>query len=270
MLTIRKAHGLQPVGFSARQTPKFLCHSVTIVDAGPQRERPGPAGRFQFSLATALIVVTGVSVALSLVVWHWTFGLMAAIVLVGGGWSAAARRAGYRKLAYLLAASALGVIAHVVLGVLFRLTADPDDLFGETWFHPCPLVWMSISTTLAAMALRGLRRMPVLLGIAGVYLTALTFPVIWGISTLLSWTIPLVGDRLPPPETGFTIAGAGFVAGAALATVTLPVTWPTGILFAMILRWVDPPTPASPDRGQQVISEHKAAPAHVEPSGRSP
>lgn len=54
----------------------------------------------QFSLSTAFAVVTGICVTLSLVLWNSTFGLMAAILLVGGGWSYAAVGAGHGRLAY--------------------------------------------------------------------------------------------------------------------------------------------------------------------------
>ncbi len=36
------------------------------------------------------------------------------------------------------------------------------------------------------------------------------------------------------------IAFVGLIGGAVLATFTLPVTWPTGMLFGVILRWIDP------------------------------
>jgi hypothetical protein len=213
---------------------------VTTVDAGPQCERRAPAGRFQFSLATALVVVTGVSVALSLVMWHSTFGLMAAIVLVGGGWAAAARRAGYRKLAYFLAASAMGVIAHLVLGgplVLFGRPGLPRDV----WFLPLPVLWMFMSATAAATLIRRLRDVPALAGVAGVYLTAMIFPESWAAFTLLSHVIPLGARQLPPPDDAFVIALLGPVGGAFLATITAPLTWPTATLFCVILRWIDPP-----------------------------
>jgi len=220
---------------------------VTIVDAGPQRERYARTGRFQFSLATALVVVTGVCVGLSLVLCHLTFGLMAAILLVGSGWAAAARGAGYRKLAYCLAASALGVIAHLVLAGLFFALSDPISFFvGETtflgtvWLRPLPILWMSMSTAVAAMLIRRLRIVPAWAGLVGVYLTAMIFPVFWGAFTLFSAAIPSAGGQTFAPEEGFEIALLGLVFGEIVATFTLPVTWPTGILFCVILRRIDP------------------------------
>jgi len=211
---------------------------VTLVDAGPQRKRYARTGRFQFSLATALVVVTGVCVALSLVLWHWTFGLMAAILLVGGGWAAAARRAGYRKLAYCLAASALGVIAHLVLAGLFFTFSGPQFV-DEVWFGPLPVLWMSMSTAVAAILIRRLRSEPVLAGVAGVYLTAMILPLFVAAFALFLPMIPGVGE-VPTPEEGFFIAVMGLIGGAFVATITLPVTWPTGILFCVILRRIDP------------------------------
>jgi len=75
---------------------------------------------------------------------------------------------------------------------------------------------------------------------------------------------------LTPLDAGFMIAGVGFVAGGFIATATLPVTWPTGVLFAMILRWIDPPTPASAGQEQQIVSDHRAAPANGGPCAPSP
>lgn len=70
---------------------------------------------FQYGLGTLIVFVTGVCVALSFLRWHSTFGLMAAILTVAGGWSFAAMRAKYHRLAYMLATPALGVIGHFVL-----------------------------------------------------------------------------------------------------------------------------------------------------------
>ena len=71
--------------------------------------------RFQFGLASLFLFVTGVCVAFSLVRWNYTYGLMAAILAVGGGWSFAAMRAGYHRLAYTLATPAIGVAGHLAL-----------------------------------------------------------------------------------------------------------------------------------------------------------
>jgi hypothetical protein len=252
---------------------------VTIVDTGPQRERYARTGRFQFSLATALIVVTGVCVALSLVLWHWTFGLMAAILLVGSGWSAAARRAGYRKLAYCLAASALGVIAHLVLAGLFFAVSDPLSLLvgestflGTVWLRPLPILWMSMSTAVAAMLIRRLRIVPAWAGLVGVYLTAMIFPVFWGAFTLFSAAIPSAGPQTFAPEDGFGIALLGLVFGAFVATFTLPVTWPTGILFCVILRRIDPLPEVWVGAGREgwIVVRRDAEPSDGEWSGPLP
>ena len=54
---------------------------------------------------------------------------MAAILLVGSGWSFAAMRAGYHRLAYTLATPAMGVAGHLVLVVPMAFILG-DHLLG--------------------------------------------------------------------------------------------------------------------------------------------
>lgn len=246
------------------------------MNTGPRVERRPRASPFQFSLATALVVVTGVCVALSLVLCHLTFGLMAAIVLVGGGWSAAARRAGYRKLAYCLAASALGVIAHLVLaGVFF---AFPTGFLEEVWFSPWAVLGMSVSTAAAAMCVRRLRNKPVRAALAGVYLTASIFPLFFAAFALFAAAIAWLGGQTPPPGAVegvfFVVVGliVAFAGGVYMATITLPVTWPMGILFCVILRRIDPLPEVRVETGrhESKVVHRDAEPSEGEPSARSP
>jgi hypothetical protein len=99
----------------------------------PEAQPDAPTPRhFQFSLATLIVFVTGVCVALSLLRWHWTFGLMAAILLVASGWSFAAMRAKYHRLAYTLATPAMGVAGHLVLVVPMAFILG--DHLWNLWF----------------------------------------------------------------------------------------------------------------------------------------
>ncbi|HUT12636.1 MAG TPA: hypothetical protein VMY42_19225, partial [Thermoguttaceae bacterium] len=116
----------------------------------PADEQPQP---FQFNMATGLRVVTGLSVILSLVTWQPVLGTMLSSLVVGSWWSRAAVRAGWRKLAYYLAAWAMGGIVFVVgclpFTILVLLTAEPDS---EALI---PLLLMHLAWLITARLLRG-------------------------------------------------------------------------------------------------------------------
>ena len=118
--------------------------------------------RFQFSLATLLVFVTGICVTFSLVSWHSTYGLMAAILMVGSGWSFASMRAGYHRFAYTLATPAMGVAGHLVLIVPVAVVLRQS--VWDLWLHPAAILLMSASTILAGALLRRsiLRDVPVI------------------------------------------------------------------------------------------------------------
>ncbi len=85
-----------------------------------------PAGRrFQFSLWTILVLVTGLSVLLSLVKWRASLGSLIAIPIVSIWWTLAAIRAGRRRLAYYLVTPALGTVVCLAFSTpLTPIAAD--------------------------------------------------------------------------------------------------------------------------------------------------
>ena len=202
----------------------------------PQPDGPPPR-RFQFSLATLIVFVTGVCVALSLLRWHWTFGLMAAILLVASGWSFAAMRAKYHRLAYTLATPALGVAGHLVLVVPMALILR--NSLWDLWFHPAAILLMSVSTMLAAAIMR--RRIlgpgPKVrtgIAVAVTYVTAAIFPLVWGVAGM---TMGL--------GIGMLICIFGVILSPFVATLTLPLSLPLAVCCCSILRKVDPWRPAA-------------------------
>ena len=202
---------------------------MTTPEAQPDAPTPR---RFQFSLATLIVFVTGVCVALSLLRWHWTFGLMAAILLVVSGWSFAAMRAKYHRLAYTLATPAMGVAGHLVLVVPMALILR--NSLWDLWFRPAAILLMSVSTMLAAAVMR--RRIlgpgPKVrtgIAVAVTYVTAAIFPFVWGAAVLFM-----------EPVVGMLIAFIGLFLSPFVATVTLPVSLPLAVVCCAILRKVDP------------------------------
>jgi hypothetical protein len=186
--------------------------------------------RFQFSLASLFVFVTGTCVALSLVRWHATFGLLAAILIVAGGWSLAARRAGYYRLAYTLASTALGAVGHLALVVPMALMLGNE--IWRIWFHPAAVLLMTASTVLTAAILRRAILAPrASVGIAfgSMYLASVLFPCVWGVGLLAM-----------EPQAGLVIISFGSIAGPVLATLTIPITLPLSLACCWILQAVDP------------------------------
>jgi hypothetical protein len=198
---------------------------LSTADPKPERRR------FQYSLATLFIFVTGICVACSLVRWHATYGLMAAILIVAGGWSLAAMRAGYPRLAFPLATSAMGVAGYLALmpPMAFLLRGGIWDL----WLHPGAVGLMSVSAILAAALLRGWILAPgqdVSIGkaIGGVYVTAGCFPLLWGLALM-----PM------NPGAGILICIVGLILSPVFATLTLPLTLPLALFCCWLLRKLD-------------------------------
>lgn len=188
--------------------------------------------RFQFSLASLLVFVTGICVTFSLVRWHSTYGLMAAILIVGSGWSFASMRAGHHRLAYTLATPAIGVAGHAALigpvAVVIRQSV------WDLWFHPAAILLMSASAILAAALLRRSILAPgpkVSTGraIGGIYMTAALFPLIWGAAVMTM-----------QPGVGALIAVIGLFLSPFFASLTLPISLPLALAGCWILRKLDP------------------------------
>ncbi len=202
---------------------------------------------FQFSLAAAFTVVTGLCIILSLVVWDPNAGSALAILTVGSFWTLAAVRSGYRRLAYHLVCLPLGVVAYGLLSlpvspVTRELLLGWDTSFSRrpTWPLWQPVVMMCLATCVAALALRRwIRRpgrvRPAVLGLAAIFLTATLF----GLCYVL------------PPRSGSYFGGANPltilwlavmlpVFGIMVGVMSLHVSWPAPILFCVLLRWIDP------------------------------
>jgi len=213
---------------------------------------PNRSPSFQFSLATLLIFVTGVFIAFSFLRWHSTYGLMAAILIVGGSWSFAAMRAGHHRLAYTLATPALGVIGHLALIVPMIIVMHGQ--VWEIWFNTYAVLLMSASTILAATILRRRILTPgpkasIGIAVASLYLTAGIFPLVWGGAMICCGM-----------AAGLLVGGVGLILSVVFATLTLPLTLPLSMFCCFVLRKLDP-------WREQVA---KSSPVHLSESGMGP
>ena len=214
---------------------------------------------FQFSLAAAFAVVTGLCIILSLVVWNPNVGTALAIPTVGGFWALAAVRSGYRRLAYHLVCLPLGVVAYGLLSlpvspVTRELLLAWDTSFSRqtTWPLWQPVVMMCLATCVAALALRRwIRRpgrvRPAVLGLAAIFLTATLFGLCYMIPPLSRFHL---GGATPLTIVWLAVMIPVF--GIMVGGMSLHVAWPAAILFCLLLRWIDPEvreavgTPATP------------------------
>ncbi len=202
--------------------------------SGPMDGAQSPSGnsRLQFSLASLFIFVTGICVTFSLVGWHSTYGLMAAILTVAGGWSFASMRAGHHRLAYALATPAMGVAGHLVLVVPMALGLGKG--VWDMWLNPGAVLLMSASTVLAAALMRRSVLAPghnISIGkaIGGIYLTAAFFPLLWGLAVMAM-----------QPGVGILICMIGVILSPVVATLTIPLTLPFAMVCCLLLRKLDP------------------------------
>lgn len=194
------------------------------------RRRP-----FQFSMATGLVVVTGLSIVLSLTLWQPVLGGMLSSLIVGSGWSYAAIRAGRRKLAYYLAAWPMGVGAFVVGCLPFGWGMSMErDLV--------PLLTMCFAAIVAFGLLRPLIRKPglgasVSAGVLAVYTTAAIF---WVFACLCVGIASVVTGDGEAVDRLLSLACIGVMASVIWATMVMPVAGPLGVWFCTILRRIDP------------------------------
>ena len=213
----------------------------------PAYEQPQP---FQFNMATGLRVVTGLSVILSLVTWQPVLGTMLSSLVVGSWWSRAAVRAGWRKLAYYLAAWAMGGIVFVVgclpFTILVLLTAEPDS---EALI---PLLLMHLAWLITARLLRGKIRRSEQDYSAGlvfltVYTTSAVFTVLFSIGGAIYWAVTGYGS-LEILWSAIAASLLGQIFSVIWATVLMPVAWPVALGLCAILRRVDPEPPGTSSR----------------------
>ncbi len=188
--------------------------------------------RLQFSLASLLVFVTGICITFSFVRWHSTYGLMAAILIVGSGWSFASMRAGYHRLAYTLATPAMGVAGHLAL--IGPMAVGANQSVWDMWLNPGAILLMSASTVLTAALLRRSILAPgprVSIGraIGGIYMTAAIFPLIWGAAATIM-----------EPGFGVLIGVVGLFLSPFFASLTLPFSLPLAIACCWILRKLGP------------------------------
>jgi hypothetical protein len=157
---------------------------------------------------------------------------MAAILVVAGGWSLAAKRAAHYRLAYTLASAALGEVGHLALIVPMAILRDYS--VWQVWLNPGAVLLMTASTVLAAAILR--RRILAWgegafygAAIGSMYLTSVIFPILWGVAFLAM-----------EPGAGLVIILFGFIFGPLLATLTSPLVLPMSMAFCWVLRCIDP------------------------------
>ena len=212
-----------------------------------------PAGRrFQFSLWTMLVLVTGLSVLLSLVAWRASLGSLIAIPVVSIWWTIAAIRAGRRRLAYYLVTPAMGVIICLLLSTpLTPLTPFTENFlrdyrpsgFGvDAWMSVWPMCLATLATAVISRRWIRVRSTTTLAmtGIASAYVAALVlgfcFLVIQGATVIVSRGFS------PLFLLGLAVwAVIAAILSLVLATLSLHVAGPAGIAFCFILRWIDPP-----------------------------
>lgn len=226
--------------------------AVAAMNETASPEIDAPTGqRFQFSLWTMLVLVTGLSVLLSLVAWRASLGSLIAIPIVSIWWTIAAIKAGRRRLAYYLVTPAMGVIICLMLST--PLTPVTMGMVTDNAWRPFGLyawisVWSMCLATLAAAAI--LRRRIrarfatrlVMTGIASAYVAALVFPIFFLPITLIVGSA-IVTSLLPGsvPLSWFGVAVVAAIISPVVATVSLHVAGPAGIAFCVILRYIDPP-----------------------------
>lgn len=224
--------------------------SVMSETASPEID--APAGqRFQFSLWTMLVLVTGLSVIFSLVAWRASLGSMIAIPIVSIWWTIAAIRAGRRRLAYYLITPAMGAIICLLLST--PLTPATMGMVGDYTWRPFGLhAWISVlSMCLATLATAAILRRRIrvrfanrlaMTGIACVYLAALIYPIVFFPITLTVGGPAMRGLLLgsySPSLPGMAVIAT--IVSPVVATVSFHVAGPAGIAFCFILRCIDPP-----------------------------
>ncbi len=213
---------------------------------------------FQFRLATALIVVTGLCIFLSLAAWNLNVGMPLAVLLVGSLWTAAAVRSGWRRLAYHLASLVMGVLGYLILSlpispITSEFLLDRGRPLGQPQGQA--VLVMCFATLAGAAILRpGIRKpgkgYPLVMGLVAVYLVATLF----GYCLLALSMAGDFGPRLSLPEVVPVALLFIPFAGGAIGTMSLHVAWPTAILFCLLLRRIDP-AEQRPDRADEMPSK---------------
>ncbi len=214
--------------------------------------------RFQFSMATGLIVVSGFCVVFSLTAWHPLFGGMASSLIVGTWWTYAAVRAGHRRLAYYLAAWPMGVVAFVVGCWPALLEIHFSDYFAgqsSLMFLGFQVV-MCLAFLLSIFFLRHRIRRPgsvVVPGIQCVYATAALFVVLAG---FFAMAVEVASGRQGLVSILRTAPVIVFFATAfspVWATIVGPVAFPIGVAFCKILRRIDPEKIGQDDTDRAIL-----------------
>ncbi len=221
--------------------------TMDSVNSPPTADRRRP---FQFSLATLFVVTTGLAVILSSAVWLGCPGLALGILGVGSWWSRLAVRCGWRRLAYYLAATALGALLasyFAVTGVLVWPAVPGAG--GPAWAPDIEgAVFGSVlATVVAAGLLRRWIRRP---GRPIPWRASLGF--CYAIGLQLMWILEEVNDAreclraIPPPDVARIVEWTIVLPLSLLplflviVTVSLPLTWPIACIGVRALRRIDP------------------------------
>ncbi len=207
----------------------------------PKRRAIAP---FQFTVATALTVVTGVSILLSLVMWDPSIGGAVAIPVVGTWWTAAAVKAGWRRLAYYLASVVIGVVVHLILVSPINLVGE--DLLCSAWGPEQRLHWQpGVLTICAALGTAAILRpwirkpgklYPMITGLVATYLGAALYG--WGFLVWhYVWRPDLAYAREGIVSSMLVLVPAGSV---IVGTTCIYWPWPAAIAACSLLRRIDP------------------------------
>ncbi len=197
--------------------------------------------RFQFGLKTALVVMTGTSVILSLTSCSIELGALVAIPLVGVWWTVLAIRAGHRGVAYHLASVLLGeATAFFATFTLFWATDSPISLIE--WDPQLFVVLLSGTTAIflcAALMRRKIRRpgtrAVVNVGVVCAYLASLAWVCLAALFFVVLEVVQggggLMGDLLEGAV--YLLAGTTFAVSLTLPFVGGYATGACAILRAI-------------------------------------
>lgn len=207
-------------------------------------------------MKTALVVMTGTSVMLSLTSYSIELGVWIVMPLVGAWWTVLAIRAGHRRVAYHLASVLLGqATAFFIMFTLFCAVDSPiplGDLDPESFVF---LLSGTMAIFLCAVAMRRRIRRPgtgavVNVGVVCAYLASLAWVCL---AALFFLVLEVVQGGASP--MGDLLEGAVYLlAGTTFAvSLTLPFLGGYAAGACAILRAIHPLGPDLPDEERAVF-----------------
>jgi hypothetical protein len=193
--------------------------------------------RFQFGLLTLFGLTTGLAATFGLIRWHPIGGTMLALLLVGGGWSLGAYRAGWHRLAYFLITLPLGLVAYMLLS----MPLSPATFFllwksrGGGWPRLPDMLCMVAATAITAAVFRRRIRLP-REGVAGGLSASAAY-----LGTVIYAAAYFAAEApIHDPVDVARVAVMLMIVCPVITTFSLHLAWPMSMLFVWALRQVDP------------------------------